>query len=152
CGRSREHVPVLKELIDRETLEFVTARVGTATPAEAFFRHCPDEQEAHRELTHAFDEAAPELAAMPGRGGATWSALIAPDDDGGPLRALVARALPDETITVCDGGEVAFVREQAHTRPADLPQLGPFARETFQQVQTSESGPALSRTDVSWNI
>jgi hypothetical protein len=44
--------------------------------------------------------------------------------------------------------DIVFYREQPHLALTDLPQLGPAARELYQQVLTTEQFGPHSRLDI----
>jgi hypothetical protein len=142
----------LQGLLAEQAQEFLGTKLPQQDPAEVFFAYRPQEQEAAREVTQAYDEAAPELAGPRPKAGTEFCLLAAPAGPAGDrFRALARQALPDvlwtEAITPDD---LVFYREAPIARLADLPHLGPQAREAVGQFTTQEGTSPHARGDVAW--
>ena len=72
-----------------------------------------------------------------------------PGPEGEHFRALVGRALPDETLLAAPStDDIVFYREQSQLSLDALPQLGPAAGEVYQQFLTLEQLSPHSRLDI----
>jgi serine/threonine protein kinase len=137
----------LRESIDREVEKVADDSLGRAHAAEAYLEQHADDADADSDLAAAFDEAQPELG---GAGRAGFCILaVPPGPEGERFRALVRHALPDVPMhAAASTDDITFYREQPHLCLTDLPQLGPTAREIYQQVLVNEQHGPHSRADV----
>jgi serine/threonine protein kinase len=144
----------LRERIDRAVDKVAEDSLGRAHAAEVYLEQHPDDSEADEDLAGAFDEAQPELAGSPSAGRQAFSILaVPPGPEGERFRALVRHALPDVPMRAAASTDdiIIFYREQPHLGLTDLPQLGPTAREVYQQVLATEQYSPHSRIDIaSW--
>jgi serine/threonine protein kinase len=137
----------LREQIDREVEKVANNSLGRAHAAEVYLEQHTDDSEADDDLARAFDEAQPELPSARGRGFCILA--VPPGPEGERFRALVRHALPEVTIrAAASTDDIIFYREQPHLCLTDLPQLGPTARETYEQVLATEPFTPHSRTDI----
>ncbi len=140
----------LRERIDREVEKVAEDSLGRAHAAEAYLEQHVDDSGADDDLTRAFDEAQPELASLRSAGRQGFCILaVPPGPEGERFRALVRHALPDVPMrAAASTDDIIFYREQPHLCLTDIPQLGPAAREIYQQVLTTEQYSPHSRTDI----
>jgi hypothetical protein len=140
----------LKEAIDREVAAVAEASLGRAHAAELYVEQHAQDAAVLADLAGAFAEAEPELGAGRRNPREELTLLAVPTDpEGERFRALAARALPETTLlAVPSTDDAVFYREQPNVRLADLPQLGPAAREVYQQVLDSDQLSPHSRADV----
>jgi eukaryotic-like serine/threonine-protein kinase len=140
----------LRERIDREVEKVAEDSLGRAHAAEAYLEQHIDDSGADDDLTRAFDEAQPELASLRSAGQPGFCILaVPPGPEGERFRALVRHALPDMPMrAAASTDDIIFYREQPHLCLTDLPQLGPTAREIYQQVLATEQYSPHSRTDI----
>src|SRR5262249_8308312 len=74
---------------------------------------------------------------------------VPPGPEGERFRALVRRALPETPmLAAASTDDIVFYREHAQVTLTDLPQMGPVAREVYQQVLATEPFSPHSRTDI----
>ena len=68
---------------------------------------------------------------------------------GGRLRELSVKAVAPAQVRVTDSAEdIIFYRELPRVRLAQLPQLGPQAREAYRQLARLDNFTPHARTDV----
>jgi hypothetical protein len=121
---------------------------------EVFAQHFgADAQAAHRAVAHAYDEAEPELAAARAAKGAALSLLAVPATPAGArVRALAEATLAGVELRPAAGGDdVVFYRELSGLTVADLPQMGPPARDAYQAHLDGDQ-PPHARRDVAWQV
>ena len=102
-------------------------------------------------VTRAFEAALPDLVAASGRRPTEASVLAAPAGPAGDrFRRLCEQALPEvQFIPAPLPDDITFYREYPLMPLADLPQLGPHAKQAYEaQLQTEHSPHA--RADVPW--
>ena len=152
CLEKSDHTAAICGLLEERAIGFLHARLERAGPAEIFFRNRPDPQEAQREITAAFDEANPETPGPRPRREAEVFLLAVPGDAAGAeFRRLVAEVLPEaEAVAARSDNDIVFYREQRNVPVAELPQLGPRAREVYEQTGAAEQMSPHSRVDVHW--
>jgi serine/threonine protein kinase len=140
----------LREQIDREVEKVAEDTLGRAHAAEVYLEQHADDAEADADLAGAFEEAQPELASLPSAGRQGFCILaVPPGPEGERFRALVRHALPDVPMrAAASTDDIIFYREQPHLCLTDLPQLGPTAREIYQQALATEQYSPHSRTDI----
>jgi hypothetical protein len=149
CLESSGPPAALAELVGREAEEFLDARLGNASAAEAVFEaFAADPQGAHRAVAEAYDEAEPTIDVD---AGTRVDVLAVPPGPGGTeFRRLVADAVPGADLQPADSpDEVVFYRERAGLAVTDLPQFGPAAKATYDAVRDGEFIPH-TRGDVTW--
>jgi serine/threonine protein kinase len=137
----------LREQIDREVEKVAEDSLGRAHAAEAYLEQHTNDADADADLAGAFDEAQPELT---GAAQAGFCILAVPSGpEGERFRALVRHALPEVPMrATASTDDIIFYREQSHLCLADLPQLGPAAREIYQHVLATEPFGPHSRVDI----
>jgi hypothetical protein len=140
----------LRERIDREVEKVAEDSLGRAHAAEVYLEQHADDSDADDDLAGAFDEAKPVLVSSPGAGRQGFCILaVPPGPEGERFRALVRRALPNEPMhPAASTDDIIFYREQPHLSLTDLPQLGPTAREIYQQILATAQYSPHSRTDI----
>ena len=140
----------LRERIDREVDKVAEESLGRAHAAEVYLEQHAADAEADDDLASAFDEAQPELATASSAGRQGFCILaVPPGPEGERFRALVQHALPDVPMrAAASTDDIIFYREQPHLCLTDLPQLGPTAREIYQQVLAKEQYSPHSRKDI----
>jgi hypothetical protein len=140
----------LKEAIDREVAAVAEASLGRAHAAGLYMEQHANDAAALADLAGAFAEAEAELGAARRDPREELAILAVPTDpEGERFRELVARALPEtDLLAVPSTDDVVFYRERPNVRLTDLPQLGPAAREVYQQVLDSDQLSPHSRGDV----
>jgi hypothetical protein len=139
----------LCDLLVKQAEEYLDQRLGRADAAEVFLSAYPDEANAAVEVRHAFESAAPALAAGSAAGAADQLCLLGvpPGPAGERFVELTARALPGIPLTSAAGGdEVVFVRERPLAALGHLPQLGTRGREAYDH----DPAAAHARRDVTW--
>jgi hypothetical protein len=141
---------VLREQIDREVARVAEDSLGRAHAAEVYLEQHTHDAGADDDVAGAFDEAQPELACPPRAGRPGFCILaVPPGPEGERFRALVRHALPEVPMRAAGStDDIIFYREQPHLCLTDLPQLGPAAREVYQQVLATERYSPHSRTDI----
>jgi hypothetical protein len=151
CLDKSDNTKTMSILLMDNAREFLSSRLQECNSAAVFFLDEMMEQAAHRDVMQAFDESLPELTSRRANAGAPFCMLSVPDDDAGRRFAnLAMQTLRDERLKVVTGSEdIVFHREQ-NIAPADLPQLGPLARESFDLVCQTEQVSPHSRIDVNW--
>jgi serine/threonine protein kinase len=140
----------LEEAIYQQVAAFAEAQLTRAHAAEMYVEQHAQDETVLADLTHAFDEALPELA------GARASAAdevcilaVPPGPEGEYFRGLVRRALPDqEMVAAASTDDIVFYREQPSLSVSALPQVGPAAQQAYQEVLTGEQGTPHSRGDI----
>lgn len=121
---------VERELAGLDTARLLVERCGGATGVRQ------ELQRVFQQMTGA-DKSPP--------GGAT---LFVPAGEAGEFVGRIAReALPGITVVV-RGEEIVLYRERTWARLADLPQLGPRARDAYARVNAMSPGSTHARTDV----
>ncbi len=140
----------LRERIDREVEKVAEDSLGRAHAAEVYLEQHTDDSDADDDLAGAFDEAQPELASLPSAGRQGFCILaVPPGSEGERFQALVRHALPDAPMrAAASTDDIVFYREQSLPCLTDLPQMGPTAREIYQQVLATEQYSPHSRTDI----
>jgi hypothetical protein len=150
CTAAPAHFKGLKDAIDREVAAVAETSLGRAHAAELYVEQHAQDGEVSADLAQAFDQAQPELAPPPrGRREELCVLAVPPGPEGEQFRAMVSRALPDTPLVPAPTtDDIVFYREQPHLTLADLPQLGPAAREVYQQVLASDQPSPHSRFDI----
>jgi hypothetical protein len=140
----------LRARIDCEVEKVAEDSLGRAHAAEVYLEQHTNYAEADADLAGAFDQAQPELAGLSSAGRQGFCILaVPPGPEGERFRALVRHALPDEPMRAAvSTDDIIFYREQPHLCLTDLPQLGPAAREIYEQVLATEQYSPHSRTDI----
>jgi serine/threonine protein kinase len=150
CTASVSLFRELRERIDREVEKVAEDSLGRAHAAEVYLEQHADDADADADLASAFIEAQPELAGSTSAGRQGFCILAVPaGPEGERFRALVRHALPEVPMRAAVSmDDIIFYREQSQICLADLPQLGPAAREVYQQVLTTEQYSPHSRIDI----
>jgi eukaryotic-like serine/threonine-protein kinase len=150
CLKPQEKGPLFRELLLTAARTFLDTKLDHSNPAMVFFRARTQAGSAEGLLSEAFDEATPDLTPLGTEKPYEMVVLGAPvGDDGDRLLELVRATFPELELTAAPlPDDICFYREYPQVPLTDLPQLGPFAREAYQNM-TAEH-PAHARADVSW--
>ncbi|MFO0811317.1 MAG: tubulin-like doman-containing protein [Gemmataceae bacterium] len=151
CVEASGQSAPMAELFARQCEEFLAPRLAEATAAEVFFQHYSDAQTAQRDLAAAFGDAEPELQpSKPNRDAEVCIFATPAGDFGDNLQVLAAEAMPDATLLPADSRDDVVVYRELRLLPlAELPQLGPTAREAYESLCGSET-PPHARADIAW--
>lgn len=130
--------------------QFLTGRIGEAGAAELFFDRYRTEADAVDAIRRAFDDAAPTICDSVDASMSKLAGLSTSVGQAGERFADVAvRALGDVQLSITTGDdEIAIYRENPEIDLRDLPQLGPIARECFEQIKLRDHTPPHTRNDV----
>jgi hypothetical protein len=150
CTAPPAHFMNLREAIAREVAVVAETSLGRAHAAELYLEQHAEDPAVDADLADAFDEAQPELAgARDGPRQGLCILAVPPGPEGERFRSLVEHALPDEEMLAAPStDDIVFYREQPQVSLAGLPQLGPAAREAYEQALASEQLSPHSRLDV----
>ncbi|MBN9117716.1 MAG: hypothetical protein J0I06_00845, partial [Planctomycetes bacterium] len=149
CLKPVEKGPPFRELLLARAREFLDEKLDHSDPATVFFRARTQVGAAQALLTEAFDEAVPDLTPAGTRPYEIVVVGAPPGPDGDRLQTLVRTALPDAELTFAPlPDDICFYREFPQVPLTDLPQLGGYAREAYQQ--TDGDHPPHARVDVPW--
>jgi serine/threonine protein kinase len=151
CTAPPAHFTELREAIAREVAAVAETSLGRAHAAELYLEQHAEDAAVGADLAGAFAEAQPELAGPHG-GEELCILAVPPGPEGEHFRSLAGRALTETTLLAAPStDDIVFYREQPQVSLAELPQLGPAAREVYEQVLASEQPSPHSREDVtSW--
>jgi hypothetical protein len=140
----------LRERLDREVEKVAEDSLGRAHAAEVYLEQHADDPDADEDLAGAFEEAQPKWACSLRADRQEFCILaVPPGPEGERFRALVRHALPDVPMrAAASTDDIIFYREQPCLCLTDLPQLGPIAREIYQDVLATEPYSPHSRTDI----
>lgn len=152
CLKPLEKGPHFRELLLRRSREFLDGKLDHSDPATVFFRYRPDDNLAEPLLGEAFDEATPDLTTLSGARPLEINVLgLPPGPAGDRFRELASTVLPNGDLTAAPlPDDICFYREYPQLDIADLPQLGEYAREAYQQMTADH--PAHSRIDIAWQM
>jgi hypothetical protein len=144
----------LKEGIDREVETLAEISLGRAHAAEVYLEQHAEDPEVDADLNAAFDQAQPELASSrPGKRQELCVLAVPPGPEGERFRALVRHALPGTPmLAAASTDDIVFYREHARVVLTELPQLGPAAREVYQQALATEPFGPHSRSDITFAV
>jgi hypothetical protein len=149
CLKPAEKGPLFRELLLGKARDFLNTKLDHSDPATALLRSRTQFGAAQALLVEAFGEAVPDLTPPGQRPYEMVVVGIPPGPDGGRLQELIKAALPDAELTTAPlPDDICFYREFPQVPLADLPQLGPNAREAF--VGMGGDHPAHARVDVPW--
>jgi hypothetical protein len=140
----------MAEVLTEQAKQFLAERIGGANPAEVFFQQHATSHDAQVAITHAFDEATPELVGP--RAPAPVCVLAVPTGPAGEqFRTIAADTLSDQKLLpVQDAQEIVFYRAQPGLNLTDLPQAGSQARDVFKHTTAAEGVSLHTRHDVHW--
>lgn len=151
CLKPAEKLAPFRELLLTRCREFLDSKLDRSDPATVFFRYRTADGTAEPLIGEAFDEAAPELAALGGNPRDELAVLgVPPGPAGEQLQALAAQTLPHAQLIAAPlPDDICFYRESPQVPLAELPQLGPAFHDAYQQM-TSPEHPPHARVDVAW--
>ncbi len=151
CLDKTDRAKSMSGLIIGQARGFLSPRFNETNSAVVFFQNESAEQSAGDDLTEAFDESMPELSPSRLNADEQLCLLSVPDDEAGRRFAtLAAQTLADVRLQIVAGSDDIVFHREHYLTPADLPQLGPSAREAFEHVLHSEQASPHSRCDVVW--
>ncbi len=152
CLDKTDHSKPMTKLILEAGREYLDERLEGGNAAAVFFESELQEQAAHRDVMQAYDEAMPELLGERKRHDGQMCILSVPSGEYGErFGRLAEQTLSDERVIVGTGtDDIVFHREQLYLSPAELPQLGPAAREAYVHVTHQDQVSPHSRGDVNW--
>ncbi len=154
CLASQNLLKPLEQMMQQQAEAFAGSRLVGTSVVEMFLTQNPGEDQALRDISVGFDEAAPELAgAQAGKETEIRVLALPPGPAAEQFRSLVQRALPGVPLTYTESpDDVVFYREVPQFRLADLKVLGPAGQEAYRQMDKTEAFPPHARTDVTdWN-
>jgi serine/threonine protein kinase len=153
CLKPTEKLAAFRELLLTRSREFLDGQLDRSDPATIFFRYRSADGSAEPLLGEAFDEAAPELAALAGEPRTELAVLgVPPGPAGEQLQALAAQTLPHAQLIAAPlPDDICFYREYPLVPLTALPQLGDTARDAYQQMLSSDQCPH-ARVDVAWPV
>ena len=139
------------KLLHTAARDFLEARLERADPVEALVRYRGDGADGQQLLADAFDHAKPSVEVPKNPPPMEATLLAAPAGPTGDLlRRLAAEANPGiEFIPAELTDALVVLREYPRLPLADLPQLGPAAREAYQARLAAGSCPH-ARADITW--
>jgi hypothetical protein len=142
----------IADLIFEQARLYLDDRLGNWNAAAVFFESIEQEEAAQSDVMQAYDEAMPELLGNRNRPESQMCLLTVPNDEYGQRFAQLAEETLNDTRLIVGAGtdDIVFHREQLYLSPADLPQLGPTAREAFVQVTHHDQSAPHTRSDVNW--
>lgn len=151
CLKPLAKGPLFREMLLNKAREFLDERLDHSDPATAFFRSRTENGSAQPLLGEAFEEAEPDLAPNVYPRPYEMVVLCAPPGpDGDRLKELAKVVVPEtEFATAPLPDDICFYREYPQLKLTDLPQLGEYAREAYQQMMASAT-PSHARVDVPW--
>ena len=146
CLKAAEKGAAFRELLLAKARAFLDEKLDHSDPATVFFRARTQAGTAERQLTDAFDFAAP---------------VLVPSGTERPYEMAVLRSRRARTATACKrwpappcpkprwcpavlADDICFYREQPQVPLAALPQLGGHGREAYMQMGTDHP-PARPR-------
>jgi hypothetical protein len=150
CVQPENTEPFLQLLLAKSR-EFLDARLEKADPATAFFQYRGADASGVKMVTRAFEAALPDLAAVSGRRPMEANILACPTGaDGERFRSFCEQTLPEVNFIPAPlPDDITFLREYPLVPLAELPQLGPSARDAYDIQMHSDQSPH-SRVDVPW--
>jgi hypothetical protein len=151
CTAPADFFKELAGAVYEHVAAFADAPLGQAHTAEMYLEQHAEAEAALADLASAFEEAVPELADPRLAAEQELCVLAVPPGPEGTLfRTLVGRALPDrELAAAASTDDIVFYREQPQVSLESLPQLGPAAREAYQQLLAAgPHGTPHSRIDI----
>ncbi|MFO0824919.1 MAG: tubulin-like doman-containing protein [Gemmataceae bacterium] len=153
CLHPNEKGPLFREILLRQSREFLDKHLDHADPATIFFRYRTEDGTAEPLLGEAFEGAAPDLLPKGAVVPYEINVLGLPAGPAGEeLRELASNALPGIDITsALLPDDICFYREYMQLPLLNVPQLGGHAREAYQQMTTGDH-PPHSRVDIHWQL
>jgi hypothetical protein len=140
----------LKETIHGEVERLAETTLHRAHAATVYLEQHADDPAVDADLAGAFAQAQPELSGSCQASRQELCILaVPPGPEGERFRLLVGRALPDTPMLAAPSiDDIVFYREHARVLLTELPQMGPGAREVYQQVLATEQFSPHSRSDI----
>jgi hypothetical protein len=151
CLDKADQTPALAELVLKQVRERLEPAFRDIDSASVYFQNSGADRVAHRDLNEAFEDAAPDLNVPKIKREQTLCLISAPPGEAGQRFLRIAEeALADERLSVVTGSDDIIIYREFSLKPADIPQLGPLAREACKQVVQAESTSAHARSDIEW--
>jgi hypothetical protein len=140
----------LEEEVHERVAALAEVQLGRAHAAELYLQQHGEDEAALADLTGAFDEAVPELAA---RRLAPRDELcilaVPPGLEGDYFRNLVRRALPERAfLPAASTDDIVFYREQPNVALSSLPQMALAVQEAYRAAGAAAPFPSHSRFDI----
>jgi hypothetical protein len=152
CLDKTDQTPAMAELILGQFRAFLEPSFEGTNSAAIYFQSA-DTQIAYRDLMDAFDDAIPDLTPQKKKPEQMLCLISVPEGEAGQrFLQIVEENLGGERVCAVTGGEDIIVYREHGLRPADMPQLGPLARETCRQVVQAEATSAHARCDINWQV
>jgi hypothetical protein len=150
CTATASFFKELEEAVYHEVAAFAEAQLTKAHAAELYLRQHEEDEAMLADLAGAFDDAFPELTgSSPSPAHEINILAVPPGLEGEYFRNLVYQALPDaDLVAATSTDDVVFYRELSEVPLAALPQLGPKAREAYQQLLNTDQFTPHSRVDI----
>lgn len=150
CLASQNLLKPLEQVMQQQAEAFAGSRMVGTNVVEMFLSQHPGEENALRDISTGFEDAAPELAgAQAGKETEIRILALPPGAASEQFRSLVQRALPNVPLTHTDSADdIVFYREVPQFNPAELKLLGSAGRDAYRQMNSSEAFPPHSRTDI----
>jgi eukaryotic-like serine/threonine-protein kinase len=149
--KSDSNRPLTDALYD-QSQEYLKPRMVKTNAATIFFHRQNESQNAQMEIVESFEQAAPPLTIKHPNAQDEICLLAVPkEEDGERFLALgrdILKYIPLATVTGFE--DIIFYREQQNVSPADVPQIGPAAREAFNHISDADQAAPYTRTDVRW--
>ncbi|MBA4191269.1 MAG: hypothetical protein C0467_25080 [Planctomycetaceae bacterium] len=150
CLHPNEKGPIFREILLKQSREFLDKHLDHADPAMIFFRYRTEDGSAEPLLAEAFEGAAPELLSKSGSHYEVNVLGVPAGPAGDELRELAGNALPGIDLTPAVlPDDICFYREYPQIPLASLPQLGEHAKEAYQHMTTGDH-PPHARIDIHW--
>jgi len=150
CLHPNEKGPIFREILLRQSREFLDKHLDHADPAMIFFRYRTEDGSAEPLLAEAFEGAAPELHSKSASHYEVNVLGIPAGPAGDELRELASNALPGIDLTpALLPDDICFYRENVHIPLTQLPQLGEHGKEAYQHMTTGDH-PPHARIDIQW--
>jgi hypothetical protein len=151
CLKPTEKGPLFRDMLLNKSRDFLDVRLDHSDPAAVFFRARTQAGGAQTLVSEAFGEAMPDLMVPGPRPYEMLVVAAPPGPDGDRFQALVRSALPDAELAAAPlPDDICFYREFPQVPLADLPHLGPNAREAYNQMGADH--PPHARADVPWEL
>ncbi len=150
CLHPNEKGAIFREILLRQSREFLDKHLDHADPAMIFFRYRTEDGSAEPLLAEAYEGATPELMSQVGSHYEINVLGVPSGPAGDELRELAGNALPGIDLTpALLPDDICFYREYPQIPLASIPQLGEHGREAYQHMTTGDH-PAHARVDIQW--
>jgi hypothetical protein len=150
CLASEDLVKEMAAALQQQAEGFMGNRLVGTNVVEMFLTQRPREEEAIEDIAVAFKDARPPLTETEEDAhGEIRVMALPPGPLGEQFRSLATKALPQAGLAVTESTEdIVLYREQPDAPLASLRVLGPAGQAAYQHMNSSETFPAHSRSDV----